>query len=102
MQALTPVFAFSDLRHRAKEILNTLTDSPIILTLRGRPRAVLVDYETYNEFVKARQALEDVRDASLLQRAHETATDFVPLEALLQQHKELFGEPIELPTEPIA
>ena len=38
------------------------------------------------------------RDAFLLQRAQETAQNYLPFEALLKQHEELFGEKLELPT----
>jgi hypothetical protein len=42
--------------------------------------------------------LEAARDALLLQRAVETAKNYLPFEVLLEQHRELFGEKLEIPT----
>lgn len=97
MQTLTPILPFSDLRHRAKEIFENLSRNPVVLTLRGRPRAVLLDYEAYREIVQRQQVLEMTADAFLLQRAQETATGYQPFDALVRQHEELFGEKLDLP-----
>ena len=94
MDAVNLVVPFSDLRRRAREIMRALEERPVILTLRGRPKAVLVDYEAFNRMVKQHQALSEALDALLLEKAVETATGYRPLEDLLQQHKDLFGEQI--------
>jgi prevent-host-death family protein len=88
----------SDLRYKTKEVFRKLKEQPVVLTQRGRPQAVLVDYETYTEMAARQEALEAARDAFLLQRAQETAQNYLPFEALLKQHEELFGEKLELPT----
>ncbi|MBI4771880.1 MAG: type II toxin-antitoxin system Phd/YefM family antitoxin [Chloroflexi bacterium] len=98
MQTLTPIVPFGDLRRRAKDVLAGLKEHPVVLTLRGRPRAVLMDYEAYDALVRRQQALEAARDAFLLQRAQETASGYQPLEALLRQHEELFAEQLHPPT----
>jgi len=97
MQAIAPIRPFSDLRRMSGDVLRQLKEHPVVLTLRGRPRAVLMDYEAYNQIVKRQEALEAARDAFLLQRAQETASGYLPLEALLRQYKELFGEGLQLP-----
>lgn len=97
MQTLTPIYPISDLRRHTKKILKDLNDSPIVLTMRGRPRAVLVDYADYDALIKRQQALEEARDAILLQQAQATATGYQPFEALLQQHQDLFDETLDLP-----
>lgn len=97
MQALTPISPFSDLRTKPKQILAKLKESPVVLTLRGRPSAVLIDYNTYNAMVtqnQARDEMLELLDEWLLQRASEQATGYQSLDALLQQHEDLFGEKI--------
>ncbi len=98
MHLALPVLPISDLRSKAKEVLQQIKKQPIILTQRGRARAVLVDFDTYNQLVERQTVLEQALDALLLQRARETAQEYLPLEALLRQHEELFGEKLELPT----
>lgn len=98
MHLALPVFPISDLRSKAKEVLQQVKKQPIILTQRGRARAVLVDFDTYNQLVERQAALERTLDALLLQRARETAQEYLPMKALLRQHEELFGEKLELPT----
>ena len=58
MQLLTPIAPFSDLRTRSKKILAQLKDTPVVLTMRGRPSAVLIDYDAYNALIQKQQALE--------------------------------------------
>lgn len=58
MQALTPIIPFSDLRSRSKQVFAQLKGSPVVLTLRGRPSAVLIDYDAYKEMVQKQQMLE--------------------------------------------
>jgi len=98
MYLALPVLPISDLRYKAKEVLQQVKKQPIVLTQRGRARAVLVDFDTYNQLVERQAVLERALDALLLQRAQETAQEYLPLEALLRQHEELFGEKLELPT----
>ncbi len=58
MQALIPIIPFSDLRSRSKQVLEQLKGSPVVLTMRGRPSAVLIDYAAYNAMVQKQQMLE--------------------------------------------
>ena len=58
MQTITPIAPFSDLRSRSKKILELLKTSPVVLTMRGRPSAVLIDYNDYNALLQKQQALE--------------------------------------------
>lgn len=99
MTIMLPIYTISDLRYKAREVLQRLREQPIVLTQRGRPRAVLLDYEAYNEMTERQQVLEEARDAFLLQRATETAQKYLPFSALVEQYEALFGEKLELPTE---
>lgn len=100
MRALTPIVPVSDFRHKPTDVFANLSESPIILTLRGRPRAVLMDIDAYDQIIQLQQTLEAARDAFdtlLLQQTEKTSDDeYLPFEALLQQHEELFGEKIDL------
>ena len=98
MYLALPVVPISDLRSKAKEVLQQVKKQPIVLTQRGRARAVLVDFDTYNRLVERQAVLERALDALLLQRAQETAQVYLPLDTLLRQHEDLFGEKLELPT----
>ena len=99
MKALTPVVPVSDFL-KEPDVFANLSESPIILTLRGRPRAVLMDIDAYHEIVQLQQTLEGARtafDALLLQQTADTSDDeYLPFDALLQQHEELFGEKLNL------
>ena len=99
MSTLPLIVPASDLRYKLREVLQRVREHPVVLTWRGRPRAVLMDYDAYAEMTKRQAALEEARDAFLLLRARETATEYLPFEALVQQYEELFGEKLELPTE---
>lgn len=99
MSTLPLIVPASDLRNKLNEVLQRVREHPVVLTWRGRPRAVLVDYDAYSEMTRRQVALEEARDAFLLLRAKETATGYLPFEALVRQHEELFGEKLELPVE---
>jgi prevent-host-death family protein len=97
MNTLPPIVPISDLRYKAKEILRLIKEQPVVLTQRGRPRAVLMDYAAYDALTRQQEALRDEWDAIILQRAQEAPSTYFPLEALVQQHEELFGEKLMLP-----
>lgn len=99
MNTLPFVVPMSDLRHRVNEVLQKIKEQPIVLTWRGRPRAVLMDYDAYSDMTRRQAALEEARDAFLLLRARETATNYLPFETLVRQYEELFSEKLELPVE---
>jgi prevent-host-death family protein len=97
MSTLPPIVPASDLRYKINEVFQLVKEQAVVLTWRGRPRAVLVDYDAFAEMTARQAALEAARDALLLQRAVETATNYRPFEALLEQHRELFGEKLDIP-----
>ena len=90
------ILPVSDLRNKAKDVLKRVQTQPIVITQRSRPRAVLVEYEQYNEMARRLGALEDARDALLLERAMATATEFVTLEEALADYEQATGVRIEL------
>ena len=77
----------TDFRSRAKETLDELHEHPVILTQRGRPSAILVDYESYRTLVNRIDELELTVDSLLLDRARDTAEEFISLEDLFQGYE---------------
>jgi prevent-host-death family protein len=51
MQQIPPILPISDLRAQTKEILQQASEQPIVITQNGRPSAVLISYQAYNEMV---------------------------------------------------
>ena len=64
----TRILPISDLRRQANDIINTIreTSDAVYITQHGRPAAVLVDYERYEQLL---QDLEDFTDRLSLQTA---------------------------------
>jgi prevent-host-death family protein len=48
----------TDLQRRAAEVISSLTDGPIVVSQRGRPAAVLVTAETYEQMEQALAQVE--------------------------------------------
>jgi prevent-host-death family protein len=96
MNALHPVIPISDFRYKTKDILKQSQEEPIILTQRGRATAVLINFDAYNQMATRLQALEDERDAALMQLAwaHKDEMEFVGVEALNALSLEKLGEPL--------
>ena len=94
MNSLHPVIPISDLRYKTKDIMNQVQQETIVLTQRGRPTAVLVGFDAYNKMARRLQALEDERDAAIMQLAwaHKDEMEFVGIEALDALFREKLGE----------
>jgi len=89
----SPILPISDLRTRARELLARAKEEPVVITQRGRPQVVVVDYESYNEMVAA---LEEARDALIIDRAQATAGKFYSLEEALADYEAATGTKITL------
>jgi len=68
MTAIPRILPFSDLRIRQAEVLSMLSDEPIVLSQRGRPAAVLVSLEKWDELIARLEDAEDALDAIEAQR----------------------------------
>ncbi len=95
MQIALPVVPISDLRYRAREILRLVKERPVVLTQRGRARAVLMDFDAYNEMVQRQELLEAARDALLIERAIATSPGFVSFDELVKDYEEARGLEID-------
>ncbi len=79
------VIPITDFCKQAKEILASLKDTPIVLAQRGRPTAVLLDYEAYNKREEEIEQLELMLDDLVLAHTIETSAEeeFISIEELL-------------------
>ena len=82
------VIPITDFRKEAKNAINALKESAIVLTQRSRPVAVVVGYDQYLSEQKRIQDLEVAIDDYLLSRAIDSATDFVSLDDLFVAEEE--------------
>jgi len=57
----------SDLQRRAAEVINELDDGPIIVSQRGRPAAVLLGAEAFDEIERALEEAERKRVLEVVQ-----------------------------------
>jgi prevent-host-death family protein len=88
------ILPISDLRSKTKSVLGQAKDKPVIITQRSRPQAVLVDYEQFNEMTERLKALEDARDALIIERARATASEFVTVQEALADYEQATGHAI--------
>lgn len=85
------VMPISDLRNKGRNVLEKVQQQPAVITQRGRPQAVLVNYDQYNAMINRLEALEVARDALIIERALQTAEDFVTFEEVLADYAEATG-----------
>ena len=87
MSAIPKILPISDLRIRQAEVLEALSDEPLVLAQRGRPAAVLVSVERWNRLMERLELLEDSLEAAEIQAriaaGEEKVTDLADLEAEL-------------------
>ena len=82
------VMPISDLRNKGRDVLEKVRQQPAVITQRGRPQAVLMNYEQYNNIISRLETLEAARDALIIERALQTAEDFVTFEGMLADYAE--------------
>lgn len=51
MQRIMPILPVTDLRNQAREALDQAQKQPVVITQNGRPSAVLLNYQAYNDLV---------------------------------------------------
>lgn len=68
MSAIPELVPISQLRQRQSEVLNRLSEGPVILTQHGQGAAVLVDVEQWNRMIEALEDLQDALDVALIQQ----------------------------------
>ena len=73
----------TDLQRRAAEVISSLRDGPVVISQRGRPAAVILTVEAYEQMeraladVEAEQAREIVEAGLLSHRAGRTSPQAV-------------------------
>ena len=86
-----PILPISDLRAKAREVITTAKTEPTVITQRGRPQVVMIDYESYNDMVARLEALESTRDALIIEKALATAGEFYSVEEALADYEATTG-----------
>lgn len=61
---LPKIIGVSELRLRQREILEQISDGPIVLSQRSQPLAVLVDVALWNRLLKELDILRDAQSTS--------------------------------------
>jgi len=87
----------TDFRSRAKETLEEIHEHPVILTQRGRPSAILIDYKYFRDLQTRIDELELTVDSLLLEHAQSTAEEFVSLDDLFADYESSTGNKISEP-----
>jgi prevent-host-death family protein len=85
MAALPKVRPISDLRIRGSEVLEELSEGPVILALRGHAAAVLVSLDAWNRLI---ERLEDAEDALEVAEARQSPGPSVSLEEYMRRRGE--------------
>jgi prevent-host-death family protein len=88
---LARIVPITEFRNRARELLASLGDRPIVLTQRGRPAAVVLRYEDYESREEYVSRMEMERDRQLFLEAKATETEFVPLEEAFAEYERVTG-----------
>ena len=89
MNALPELVPISELRTRQPEILEALSDKPVLLTQHSRAAAVLLSPELYNKMVEYIEDLEDSVDAFVARR---DAEPMIALDAYLAERGGAYAE----------
>lgn len=76
----TKIMNVSEARQNFTHLVRKL-DDPIYVTVYGKPRAVIVSYDTYEALLERVEELED--SLAVLMRREEPATDWEEFEAEL-------------------
>lgn len=63
MYAIPELIPISDLRQRQREIIELLSEGPVVLTQHGRAAAVLVHPRQWNQLLEEYEDLHDALDA---------------------------------------
>jgi prevent-host-death family protein len=89
--ASVTIIPITDFRNKIKEVLEQVKKSPVILTQRSHPAAVVVDYATYQEQAERLEELELKLDDLLLAQAMQTSQGLVSLDEMLTDYEENGG-----------
>lgn len=68
MSKLPTIIPITDLRLKQNEVLASVADGPVVVTLFGRPAAVMVSPEEYDRIMVALEDLQDAADAAAARR----------------------------------
>jgi prevent-host-death family protein len=84
--------AVTDFRNKTKEILEQVKVTPVILTQRSHPVAVVVDYDAYQTQSQLLEELKLKLDDLLLAQATNSSQELVSLEDMFDDHEKSTGK----------
>jgi prevent-host-death family protein len=87
MSTLPTIVPITDLRLKQSEVLASVAEGPVVVTLFGRPAAVMISPEEYDRIMIALEDLQDAADAAAARRE----TDSVDLDAYLAGRERVSG-----------
>lgn len=85
------IVAVTDFRNKTKEVLEQAKETPVILTQRSHPAAVVVDYETYQAQSKLIEELQLKLDDLLLVQAIQSSEELVSLDDMFADYEKSTG-----------
>jgi prevent-host-death family protein len=91
-----PIVAVTDFRNKTKEILEQVKETPVILTRRSHPAAVVVDYDAYQKQVERLEELELRLDDMLLAQVIHSSQELVPLDDLFADYETQTGSKLNI------
>ena len=97
LSRVLPIIPITDLRNQAKQALKQAHEQPVVITQNGRPSAVLLDYESYNELVQIAEQMNrlNAEDRAVWQFASEESLSKIwdnPDDAIYDNWQELYGK----------
>ncbi|MBM3238486.1 type II toxin-antitoxin system Phd/YefM family antitoxin [Candidatus Poribacteria bacterium] len=96
---LFPIYSLSELKKSSTKFLSRLQECPVIITQRGRPKGVIVDYEEFLQMYKWWQIFEKIEmelDEKRLEEAIAQGGEPIPFEEFVADYEHRHGVKISL------
>jgi prevent-host-death family protein len=87
---LFPIYSVTELKKYSAKFLNHLQECPVIITQRGRPKGVIVDYEEFQRIYKWWQIFERIElelDEKRLEEAIARDGEPIPFEEFVADYE---------------
>ena len=91
---IPPIYSVTDLKQNTAEILDCAQKQPIVITQRGRPKAVLVEHDLFQRMSKWWQVFEQIEmelDLKQLEEAMACGGEPIPFEEFIADYERRHG-----------
>ena len=91
---IPPIYPVTDLKQNTAEILDCAQKQPIVITQRGRPKAVLVEHDLFQRMSKWWQVFEQIEmelDLKQLEDAMACGGEPIPFEEFIADYERHHG-----------